>query len=67
MIQNSWDLSNGVRFFMKNREDNDMIDNRVWSMTKMKLNYHDQLDRLQSMTKTSQNNDMTDCVSVVYA
>ena len=33
---------------------------QVRSMTKRILNFHDQLDRVQSMTKTRQENDMID-------
>ena len=32
----------------------------------MKLNYHDWLDWVRSMTKTRQDNDLTDCIGVVY-
>ena len=33
----------------------------------MILNCHDQMDNVQSMKKTRQDNDMTNCIGVVYA
>lgn len=36
-------------------------------MTKMKLNYRDQSDRVMYVTKTKQDNDMTDYIGAVYA
>ena len=35
-------------------------------MLKMKLSYSDRSDRVQFVTKTKQNNDVTDCIGVVY-
>ena len=36
-------------------------------MLKMKLNFRDWSDCLWSLMKTKQDNDMTDCIGVVYA
>lgn len=36
-------------------------------MPKTKLNYHDRPVKVRSMTKTRQDNGMTDYTSVVYA
>ena len=32
----------------------------------MKLNYHNRLDKVWSMTTTKQDNNMTNCIGVVY-
>ena len=34
---------------------------QMWFMSNMKLSYYDQLDQVQSITKTRQDNDMTIC------
>ena len=36
-------------------------------MIKMKLSCSDRLDRVWFVTKTRQNNDVIDCIGVVYA
>ena len=33
---------------------------------KMKVNYHDQSDRVQFTMKTKQDNNMADCIGAVY-
>ena len=38
----------------------------VWSTSKLKLNYRDQLDQVLYMMKTRQDNDVTDCISLAY-
>ena len=35
-------------------------------MLKMILSYHDQLDRVQFVMKTRQDNDVTDSIGLVY-
>ena len=35
-------------------------------MLKMILNYHDRLDRMQFVSKTKQNNDVTNRIDVIY-
>ena len=40
---------------------------QMQSTLKMKLNYHDWSDHVQSMMKTKQDNDMTDHIGLVYA
>ena len=44
---------------MKTRQDNDVTDGTIGSMTKMKLNCRDRSNRVQSVTKIRQNNDET--------
>ena len=39
----------------------------VWSMSKSKLNYHDLSNKVRSIMITRQDNDMIDCIGVVYA
>ena len=39
---------------------------QVQSTSKTKLNYQDLFDQVLSMTKTRQDNDMMDCIDVVY-
>lgn len=36
-------------------------------MSKTKLNYYDQTDRVRTVTKTRQDNDMIDHIGAVYA
>lgn len=36
------------------------------SMLKTKLSYRDRLDQVRSMMKTKQDNDVTDCMDMVY-
>ena len=38
----------------------------MWSTSKAKLSCHDQLDQVRSMTKIWQDNDMIDCIDLVY-
>ena len=40
---------------------------QVWSMPKTIMNYHDRWDRVQSMTKTREENNVIDCISAIYA
>ena len=63
---NCWDLFDRVRYMMKTRVDNKMIDCIV-SMEKKIMNFHDQLNLVQSVMKTRGDNDMTDHTSEVYA
>ena len=37
------------------------------STSKIKYNYHTQFDRVWFMTKTRQENNLTDCMGAVYA
>ena len=39
---------------------------QVWSMSKMKLNCHDRLNWERFVTKTKQDNDLTDRKGAVY-
>ena len=39
----------------------------MWSMSKTKLSCLDQSDLVQSMTKTKQDNDVTNHINVIYA
>lgn len=39
---------------------------QVHSMPKRKLNYHDQFNKVQSTTKSRQDNDLNDYTSAVY-
>lgn len=39
---------------------------QVWSMMKTKLNCWDQLDRVQSVMKTRQDNDVTSSTGAIY-
>lgn len=34
-------------------------------MSKLDLNYHDWSDRMEFITKSKQDNDMTDCIGVI--
>lgn len=52
---------------MKTRQDNNKIIIQVQSMLKTILNYGDLYDYVGSMWNTKQDNDMTDCIGVVYA
>ena len=38
----------------------------MWSTPKPKLNYWDLSDQVRCVTKTRQENDITDCICVVY-
>ena len=46
--------------------NNDMT-NHTGSMSKAKLNYQNLSNRVQSVAKTRQDNDMVDCTSAIYA
>ena len=37
----------------------------MWPTQKLKLNYHDRLDRMQSIIKSRQDNDVTDNTVVI--
>ena len=39
---------------------------QIWSTSKTKLNYRDQLDRVQFVTNTRQDKDMIGCIGLVY-
>ena len=39
---------------------------QMWSTIKMKLNCHDRLDQVRFVTKTRQENDVTNCISLLY-
>lgn len=39
---------------------------QVWSMPKLKLNYWDLFNRVRSMMKAKQDNDMTDGIDAIY-
>ena len=39
---------------------------RVWSTLKLELNCHDWLDQMQSNTKSIENNDVTNCIGVIF-
>ena len=38
----------------------------MWFTSKMKLSYRDQLDRIQYVTKTRSDNDVIDCIGLIY-
>ena len=40
---------------------------QIWSKSKMKLSCHDQSNQVQSVTKTRQDNDVSNRISLVYA
>ena len=38
----------------------------VWSMLKLEFNYHEWSDKMWFITKSRQDNDVTDCTSVIF-
>ena len=44
-----------------------MIDRAVLFMPKIKLSYHDQLNQVQSVMKTGQDNDVTNHIGLFYS
>ena len=39
---------------------------QVWTMLKMNLSYHDQLDQVRSMKRTRKDNDLTNRIGMIY-
>lgn len=52
---------------MKNKQDNNVTNQQVWSTPKLKLNYWDLFDLVLYVMKARQDNDMTNRTGVVYA
>ena len=56
-----------VQSMMQNRQNNDVIDRTVRFTPKTKVTCHGQSDKVWSMTKMRQDNDVTNCKGLVYA
>lgn len=52
---------------MKTRHDNDVTDRTSVVYVEKKLSYGDLLDRVRSVTKIRQNNDMIDHIGAVHS
>ena len=60
-ILNFCDRSNWLLSVTKTRYDNYVTDH-----TYAKQSYHDQFDRVWSVMKTRQDNDVTNCIDLIY-